>query len=102
MNRKQGPTPLIIVQIQDDVVFFVLFRRDRDRSGKGGSRDISPNSKAYNRGISNPRRSLSRTPSPSRIRSPRYSSRRERSPRGRSSPPREYREKRYCFTKMTL
>ena len=71
-----------------------LFRRDRDRSSKNTSRDISPSSKGYNRGVVNPRRSYSRTPSPSRLRSPRYSSRRERSPRGRNSPPREYREKR--------
>ena len=76
-------------------IFCRLFRRDRDRSSKGTSRDISPSSKGYNRGVVNPRRSYSRTPSPSRLRSPRYSSRRERSPRGRNSPPREYREKRY-------
>ena len=78
------------------VLFSSCFRRDRDRPMKGGSRDISPNGRGY-RGSSNSRRSYSRTPSPSRVRSPRHPSRRERSPRGRTPPSREHRDKRFVY-----
>ena len=71
-----------------------LFRRERDRPGRGDSRDRSPNA-GSGRGSSRSHRSHSRTPTPSRVtRSPRHA-RRDRSSHGRGSPSRDHRDKRY-------